>query len=408
MPSLLSPAGNMEKLRSAINFGADAVYLSGKQFGMRASADNFTKDELEEAIVFAHSNGVMVNITVNTMPRYYEYSALEDYLSFLASIKPDALIAADMGVVSLARQKAPDIPLHLSTQASVVSPESANFYHSAGIKRIVLARELTLDEIKQIRIKTPPSLELETFIHGSMCVSYSGRCLLSNSLASRDGNRGMCAQTCRWKYRIAYIEEEMRPGELIPVQEDDFGTYIMSSKDLCMIDHVPELIESGIDCFKIEGRMKSSYYTAAVTNAYRIAIDSYMKDKSFKSDPLLLRELEGVSHREYSTGYYFDNVNEHANTCSSLPVIGEGSYIAIALSDADENGFALFEQKNKCKIGESAELLTPGSVGKSFLISELQNQSGESIGSTPHAKMRYYMKTPFPVKKGDIIRKAID
>jgi len=409
MPTLLSPAGNMEKMKAAINFGADAVYLAGKAFGMRAAAGNFTEEEMAEAIAYAHDRGVSVNVTVNVMPRSGEYEALGRYLSFLESLKPDALIVSDLGVIELAKQKAPSIPLHLSTQASVVSAETAKAYHALGVKRIVLARELSMEEVKAIRRDTPKSLEIETFIHGAMCVSYSGRCLLSNNLAARDGNRGQCAQPCRWEYRFAYVEEKMRKGQLIPVEEDAFGTYIMSSKDMCMIEHIPELMESGIDCFKIEGRMKSVCYVSAVTNAYRMAMDAYLKQGSdYRFDPLWKRELESVSHREYDTGYYYGEPSQNANLCSGLPLISETAYIATALTDSDENGTALFEQKNKSFLGETLELLTPGQTGRAFAVANLWDEEGSVIDSTPHPLMRYRMALPFAVKKGDIIRRAAE
>ena len=404
-PTLLAPAGNYEKMTAAVHYGADAVYLSGKTFGMRAAAGNFSEEELADAVAFAHRNGAAVHVTVNVMPRGEEYEALGDYLSFLDSIRPDALIVADMGVIAMAKKKAPHLPLHLSTQASVVSAEAANAYHEIGIKRIVLARELSLDEIASIRAKTPSSLELETFIHGAMCVSYSGRCLLSNYLAGRDGNRGMCAQPCRWEYRMAYVEEKKRPGQFIPVGEDAFGTYVMSSRDLCMISHLGELCDAGIDCFKIEGRMKSVYYVSAVTNAYRMALDAALSGRK-EVDPAWLRELESVSHREYSTGYYFGKPNETANLTDRIAPLAEASFVALALTDSDASGSALFEQKNKSVAGESVEWLSPGRTGLPFTVDGLTDEEGNEISSTPHPQMKYYMKVPFPVKKGDVIRRC--
>ncbi len=406
-PSLLSPAGDPEKLRAALHFGADAVYCAGRSFGMRAAAGNFSREELAEAVSFVHAEKKEIHVAVNTMPRGGEYAELEKYLSFLDEIRPDALIVSDLGVIETAKRFAPHLKLHLSTQASVVSSRAAAAYHALGVSRIVLARELSLEEIVSIRKEAPPSLELEVFIHGAMCVSYSGRCLLSNYLASRDGNRGFCAQPCRWEYRLAYIEEEKRPGEFIPVEEDRFGSYVMSSRDLCMIDHIPSLCESGIDCFKIEGRMKSAYYTAAVTNAYRMAIDAYLSDKEvYEPDPRWKRELESVSHREYATGYFFTSPEENARVSSLPGPLCESAFIAPAVSDSDGDGFALFVQKNKTSVGEELEILTPGKTGAPFVVTELTDENGTPIDSTPRPLTRFRMKVPFPVRRGDIARRS--
>ena len=303
-PELLSPAGNFEKMKSAILFGADAVYLSGKIFGMRSAADNFSVDELRLACEYAHERGVKVYLTLNTMPREYEYPSLISYLEDLRDIPLDAMIIGDIGVFMTVRERLPNMEIHISTQANAVSAEDCLAWYKLGCKRVVLARELTLEEIKAIRAKIPDDLELECFVHGSMCVSYSGRCLLSGHILGRDANRGMCAQPCRWNFKAVRCEivEEKRPDTPIPLEEIDGETFIMSSKDTCTIEHIPELIEAGINSFKIEGRMKSSYYTAVVTNTYKMAIDSYFSG-NYSYDPRWYTELLSVSHRDYATGY---------------------------------------------------------------------------------------------------------
>ena len=407
MRELLAPAGNMEKLRAAVLYGADAVYLSGKAFGMRAAADNFTLPELREAIAFAHAHNVRVYLTVNVMPRGDEYAALRAYFEELKTCPPDALIVADLGVLTLAKEVLPDLPLHISTQANAVSAATCRAYHALGASRVVLARELTLEEIKAIRRDTPKELELEAFIHGSMCISYSGRCLLSNFFTGRDANRGMCTQPCRWQYTIREREYELveakRPESPIPVREINGETFLMSSRDTCMIEHIPELMESGIDSFKIEGRIKSAYYAAVVTNTYRMAIDAYKKG-NYTYDPRWMRELEGVSHRPYHTGYYFDNPTENANTTSNTGYIKENAYLASVLSYDEETGVATLRQKNKFSQGERVALLSPGSLSRPFTVTALENEAGEAVESVPHPQMLFKMPVPFAVKAGDILR----
>ncbi len=292
-PEILSPAGNFEKMKSAVLYGADAVYLAGEVFGMRAAADNFTVSELREAVAYAHERGVKVYLTLNTMPREYEYPELRKYLEEIADIPFDAMIIADVGVLMMVKEMRPETDIHISTQANASSSAACNAWYSLGAKRVVLARELTLDEIKEIKRNIPEDLEIECFMHGSMCISYSGRCLLSGHLVDRDANRGMCAQPCRWNYTIRgyEIEEEKRPEEKMPIEEVNGETFIMASRDTCTIEHIPELIEAGIDSFKIEGRMKSAYYTAVVTNTYKMAIDSYFSG-SYSYDPRWYTELE--------------------------------------------------------------------------------------------------------------------
>ncbi|MBR3681339.1 MAG: U32 family peptidase [Clostridia bacterium] len=402
-PELLSPAGNFEKMRAAIRYGADAVYLAGEVFGMRAAADNFSLAELSEATAYAHERGVCVYLTVNTMPRENEYTLLENYFRNLKNIPIDALIVADIGVLFLAKKMLPDVELHISTQASSVSSADCLAWASLGAKRVVLARELTLDEIRAIRANLPEEIELECFIHGSMCVSYSGRCLLSNHLVGRDANRGMCAQPCRWNYKAYEIVEEKRPDCKMPIEEYDGEAFIMSSRDTCTIEHIPQLVEAGINSFKIEGRMKSAYYTAVVTNTYRMAIDSYFSG-NYEYNPLWLRELESVSHRDYNTGYYFANSHEDANISSTTGYIREKAYLAVVEAYDSVTGLALMTQRNKMCLGDPAELLTPGAVGKPLTVGELFDENMQSITATPHPYMKFYMKTPFPVKEGDILR----
>ncbi len=405
MPELLSPAGNREKLETAICYGADAVYIAGERFGMRAFADNFSVEGLKDAVHYAHSHGVRLYLTVNTMPKEGEYAALREYFEALRADPPDALIVADLGVLMLAREMLPQVELHLSTQANAVSSAACRAWHALGAKRIVLARELTLDEIREIRVNTPDSLELEAFIHGSMCVSYSGRCLLSGFFTGRDANRGACAQPCRWNYNVKRLEitEEKRPELPLTIEEHNGESYVLGSRDTCMIRHIPALMESGIDSFKIEGRMKSAYYTAVVTNTYRMAIDAY-KSGSYTFDPLWERELQSVSHREYATGYYFGSPAEDANLCENNGYIGEKAYLAYAVSYDAKSGFATFVQKNKMVVGQTVELLTPGRTGVSLTVEELKDGEENAIDSTPHPQMTFLMKVPFPVKRGDILR----
>jgi len=403
-PELLSPAGNFEKMRAAILYGADAVYLAGEVFGMRAAAGNFSLSELAEAVAYAHARGVKVYLTVNTMPRENEYPLLENYLANLRNIPIDALIVADLGVLMLARKMLPEVELHVSTQASSVSSADCLAWHSLGAKRIVLARELTLAEIKAIRANIPDEIELECFVHGSMCVSYSGRCLLSNHLVARDANRGMCAQPCRWNYTVRYeIEEEKRPDCKMPIEQEGGETFIMSSRDTCTIEHIPELVEAGIDSFKIEGRMKSAYYTAVVTNTYKMALDAYFAG-DYEYDSRWLRELESVSHRDYNTGYYFADSHEDPNTASTTGYIREKAYLCVVEAYDENTGLALCTQRNKMISGEAVELLTPGSVGAPLTVGELFDENMAPIPATPHPYMKFYMRMPFAVRVGDIIR----
>ena len=406
-PELLAPAGNFEKLKAAVLYGADAVYLAGNAFGMRAAADNFTNEEMVEAAKYAHAHGVKVYVTVNTMPRTNEYAALEEYLKFLGTSGVDAIIVSDLGVLALAKRVAPELELHVSTQASSVSLADVLAWRDLGAKRVVLARELTMREVAEICHSKPADTDIECFVHGAMCVSYSGRCLLSNYYTGRDSNRGACAQPCRWNYRTLEIYEEKRPEQPLPLYEDKNGTFIMSSRDMCMIEHIPELVESGITSFKIEGRMKSAYYAAVVTNAYRMALDAYFADpENYRFDPAWLEELCSVSHRDYATGYWFDLPSETAQTCENMGYIREKAYIATALAYDAESGIATFIQRNKVSVGEKVELISPGKIGRGFVAEELFSEEGEPIGSAPHPAMIFKVRVPFEVKEGDILRGA--
>ena len=408
-PEILAPCGNFEKMRFAVLYGADAVYLAGKSFGMRTASDNFTDEELKEAIDFAHERGVKVYITVNVMPRQYELDAFEKYLSFLSQIKPDALIVADLGVMSLAKKHAPDIDIHISTQANTVNSLSCRVFHELGAKRVVLSRELSLDEIKRIRDDIPDDLELEAFVHGAMCVSHSGRCLLSNFFVGRDANHGACAQPCRWEYNgeglSAEITEVKRPDIRLTALENERGTFIFSSKDMCMIEHIPELVKAGIDSFKIEGRVKSAYYTAVTANSYKTELMKYLADPDgYIFDGAALRELESVSHREYCTGYYFDHPLTNAQITQNGGYIKEKAFLATVESFDPATMRATLIQRNKAVNGNEADIITPGGMAKSFVLCDMQNEAGEPIESAPHPQMRFSVEMPFEVKVGDIIR----
>lgn len=406
MTELLSPAGNFEKMKAAFLYGADAVYLAYERFGMRAAADNFTLEGLKEALLYAHSRGKKVYLTLNTLPRENEYPELERFIKILSEMddKIDAAIVADAGVFALIKRVFPSLEIHISTQAGIVSSADCLFWYNLGAKRAVLARELSLEEIKMIKKNIPEDMEIEVFVHGSMCISFSGRCLLSNNLVSRDANRGMCAQPCRWNYTI---REEKRQDTAFPIEEEKEGTYIMSSKDMCMVEYMSDLIRAGITSFKIEGRMKSAYYAAVVTNAYRAAIDGYMKDgDSFVLDKRWTSELESVSHREYCTGYFFDDPMKNAQTCTMPGYMREKAYLAVAIEDDKEKGLSLFVQRNKLCVGDKAELISPGKFGRAFEISEMYDENMNVIESAPHPFMKFYIKVPFEVREGDILRGA--
>lgn len=399
-PEILAPAGDGEKLRFAVAYGADAVYLAGKQYGMRSASDNFTPEELAEAIEYCHARGVKTYVTVNTLPRDDELAALPAYLSALDEMGADGLILADLGVLRLAKRHAPHCPIHISTQTSIVNAEAARAYHELGARRIVLARELNLEEIAHIRKNTPPQLELETFVHGAMCMAYSGRCMLSNYLAARDANRGSCAQPCRWGYRVV---EEYRPGEYMPIEEDEHGTYIFNSKDMNLLPYLHRLARAGIDSFKIEGRVKTAYYAAVVTGAYRRGVDLLQADPAHYHPPReLLDEVHKVSHREYFTGFYFGD--EHPQHMEDSTYIREWDVCAV-VEECDEKGRARLRQKNKFALDDELELLLPKEAARPLRLTELLDDAGQPIrlANVPH--MTVFTRFPFFAPPYSILRK---
>ncbi|MBI6873952.1 peptidase U32 family protein [Clostridium aciditolerans] len=401
-PELLAPAGNLEKLKTAINFGADAVYLGGSKLNLRAFADNFTDEELREGVEYAHSRGKKVFITINVFPHNEDLIGLEEYLKDLYNLNVDAIIVSDPGIIMTAREVVPDLEIHLSTQANNVNWKSAIFWHKQGVKRIVLARELSLEEIKGIKRNIPESCELEAFIHGSMCMAYSGRCVISNYMTGRDSNRGQCAQPCRYKY---YLVEEKRPGEYFPVVEDEKGAYILNSKDLCMIEHIPELIQSGIDSLKIEGRMKSAYYVASIVKSYRQAIDAYFDNpEEYVFQKKWLDNLEKASHRAYFTGFYFGDSNKQTYETSSY--IRDYDIVGVVREYDKSTGLATIEQRNKVLEGDTVEILRP--VGDNFEIKldDMRNGKGEKIESAPSAQMIFTIKTDIELEKDDMLIKS--
>lgn len=401
MCELLSPAGNMGKLKVAFLYGADACYLAGKSFGLRAFSGNFNKNELKEAVEYAHNLGKKIYVTVNIVAHNEDFDGLDDYLRYLQEICVDGIIVSDIGIMKLAQIVAPKLDLHISTQANVTNKYTARFYCDLGAKRLVLARELSLKEIKEIRDYIPKDVEIETFVHGAMCISYSGRCLLSNYLSGRDSNRGACIQACRFEYSIC---EKTRKGEHYDIQEDERGTYILNSKDLCMIEYLQELIDAGVSSFKIEGRMKSQYYVATITNAYRRAIDNLNNGLSF--DKTLLDEVEKTSHRRYATGFYFGK-GDTEYIKDSMP-IQTYEFMAVVLDDCVDN-YALIEQRNRFKVGETLEVLSPNDTfNKQIEVCEMLDEEGNIVLDASLVQQKLKIKTNLPLKKGDILRKKCD
>ncbi len=407
-PEILAPAGNFEKMRFAILYGADAVYLAGKSFGMRTASDNFTDEELAAAIEYAHGKGVRVYVTVNIMPRPSEEKALREYLRYLGEIAPDALIISDIGVFSLAKKYAPNVDIHISTQANTLNAAACRAWYELGATRIVLARELSLAEIAEIRSEIPPELELEAFVHGAMCVSHSGRCLLSNYFIGRDANRGACAQPCRWEYDAkeitAEIHETGKPERSFEAVQNEHGTFMFSSNDMCMIEHIPDLVEAGIDSFKIEGRVKSAYYTAITANAYKNELNAYLADPDgYKFDPKSLEEVESVSHRGYCTGYFYTSPLDNAQIWGEGGYIRDKAYLATVESFDKEIGRAVLLQRNKVSEGEHARVISPGKGFRDIVLSDLRDENGEKIECAPHPKMLYSVAAPFELHPGDIV-----
>ena len=384
-PELLAPAGDMERLRMAVLYGADAVYLAGTSFGMRSFAGNFSPEELPEAVAFAHAHGVRVHVTVNTMPRGDELPALPAHLRLLNDSGVDALIIADLGVFRMAQREAPNCELHVSTQVSIANAACAAAWHELGAKRVVLARELSLEEIRVIRRDTPPELELETFAHGAMCVSYSGRCLLSNYMTGRDSNRGACAQPCRYQYALM---EEKRPGEYFPIEEDEKGSYILNSRDMCMIDHLDDLLDVGLSSLKIEGRAKSAYYAAIVTGAYRHCLDDAAAGRPI--DPVWRDEVEHVSHRHYSTGFFYGQPGQFTQDAR---YIRDWQVVAEVVS-CDQTGLATASLRNKFAQGDAIELVGPDVRPVAFTAPMMADETGAPLEEPRHPQMKFQIQLP--------------
>ena len=396
---LLSPAGDMERLRMSLAYGADAVYLAGNDFGMRAFAGNFTPDEMRQAVELCHSRGVSVHVTCNTMPRNEEAARLPQWLEYLQELGVDAAIVADVGVLSLLKKHAPKLRAHISTQASVSNYLSAQAWYELGASRVILARELSLDEVREIRAKAPRALEIEAFVHGAMCVSYSGRCLLSNYMTGRDANRGACAQPCRYKYALV---EEKRPGEYFPIGEDEGGAFIMNSRDMCMIDHIPELMDAGLDSLKIEGRAKSAYYAAIVTGAYRHAVDAALAGRPL--DPVWRAEVDKVSHRPYSTGFWFGQPGQYTGDARYLR---QWQVVAVVTS-CDGDGNALLSLRNKFSSGDPLELVGPDVAAIPFTAGPMEDADGCPITQPRTPQMAFRMKLPRQVPPLSILRACRD
>ena len=399
IPELLAPAGDMERLKMAVLYGADAVYLAGTDFGMRAFVGNFTPEELRQAVAYAHSHGVRVHCTINTMPRNDEIARLPEHLERLNDAGVDAIIVADMGAFTLAGKYAPKCQRHISTQASICNYETARAWYDLGASRVILARELSLEEIRTIREKTPAEMEIEAFVHGAMCVSYSGRCLLSNYMTGRDSSRGACAQPCRYQYALM---EEKRPGEYFPIEEDEQGTYIMNSRDMCMIDHLGDLCDAGLSSLKIEGRAKSSYYAAVVTGAYRHCLDDVWAGREV--DPVWRAEVDHVSHRPYSTGFYYGYPGQFYENSR---YIREWQVVAL-VTDCDADGNATLSLRNKFRTGDTVELVGPDSRPFSMVVPEMQNEDGETIDEPRTPQMTFRMKLPRPVPPYTVVRHAVE
>ena len=402
-PELLAPAGNMEKLKMALLYGADAVYLGGKAFGLRAFGGNFTNEELQEAVDFAHKLGKKIYVTVNIFPHNSDIAKLPAYLTFLNEIKVDAILVADLGVFTLAKEYAPDVELHISTQANNTNWAAVNAWVELGASRVVLAREMSLEEIKEIREKC--SVELEMFVHGAMCISYSGRCLMSNYLTGRDANRGSCAQPCRWNYALV---EEKRPGQYFPVLEDERGTYIFNSKDMCLLPYLPDVIASGVDSLKIEGRMKSVHYAASVVKAYREAIDSYFAaPEQFEVKKEWVEELDKVSHRAYTTGFYYGRPTEKDQIYGTSSYTQTSDFVGLVLDYDEKTGFATVEQRNNMKVGQEIEIFQPHLAVYRQILQEMYNDEGEAIQVAPHPQQIVKSRMDKPVEPYGILRRDI-
>lgn len=405
-PELLAPGGSLEKLKTAIEYGADAVYIGGEAFSLRVAAENFTMDEMKEGLQFAHERGKKVYLTANILPHNDD---IEQFKTFIQEMRPlgfDAILIADPGLFDITQELAPELPIHISTQANNVNYRSAEFWYRLGAKRIVLAREMSFREIAEIRSKIPADLELEAFVHGAMCISYSGRCLLSNYLTNRDANQGCCSHPCRWKYSLV---EEKRPGQYMDVFENDRGTFIFNSKDLCMIEHIPELVQSGISSLKLEGRVKTSYYVATVVGAYRREIDRYFADpEHYKFNPEELEELCKVSHRPYTTGFYYHKPDSESQVYTSSSYIREYDLVGIVLDYDPQTQIATVTQRNRFFRGDEVEIMHPMQPYFKQVIGDMKNEEDEPIDVANHAEMIVKFKVDRPVSRGDMLRKKKD
>jgi putative protease len=400
---LLAPAGDLQKLKIAVLYGADAVYLGGEAFGLRKRSKNFTIDQIAEGVKFAHERGVKVYVTLNIIPHNEDFQGLEEYVQELIDIDIDAVLVADPGMFMRIKEIAPNLEIHISTQASVTNKDTVMFWYNLGAKRIVLARELTLDEIKKITEDLPEDLTIETFAHGAMCMSYSGRCLISNYMLGRDANRGDCAHPCRFKYNLV---EETRPGEFFPVYEDDGGTFIMNSKDLCMIQNIPEMIEAGINSLKIEGRVKGIYYVATVLRSYRMALDEYYKDpENYKFDEKYLEEIKKASYRDFTTGFFFGKPKDDAQVYATNSYIRGYDFLGMVLDYDEETQMATIEQRNRMFVGDEIEVFGPGKKHFTQKISIMLDEKGDPIEVAPHAQQIIKIKMDRPVSEYFMLRK---
>lgn len=399
---LLIPASNLEVLKTAVIFGADAVYIGGEAFGLRAKAKNFTPDDMREGIAFAHAHNVKVYVTANILAHNYDLDGAREYFAELKEIKPDALIISDPGMFMLAKEICPEIEIHISTQANNTNYQTYLFWWQQGAKRVVSARELSLKEIKEIRDKIPEDMEIESFIHGAMCISYSGRCLLSNYFTGRDANQGACTHPCRWKYAVV---EEKRPGEYLPVYENERGTYIFNSKDLCMIEYIPEIIDAGIDSLKIEGRMKTALYVATVARTYRKAIDDFFdsEEKYRENMSWYQAEISKCTYRQFTTGFYFGKPDENTQIYDSNTYVNEYTYLGI-IEEIDERGCAKFEQRNKFCVGDTIEIMKPDGSNVEVKVLNMYDEEGASVESCPHSRKTIYVELSQTPNKYDLLR----
>ena len=406
VPELLIPASSLEVLKTAVIFGADAVYIGGEAFGLRAKAKNFSMEDMKEGIQFAHEHNVRVYVTANILAHNGDLPGVEEYFKELREIGPDALIISDPGVFMIAKRVCPEIEIHISTQANNTNYGTYRFWHELGAKRVVSARELSMKEIKEIRSNIPDDLEIETFVHGAMCISYSGRCLLSNYFTGRDANQGACTHPCRWKYAVM---EESRPGEYLPVYENERGTYIFNSKDLCMIGHIPDLIDAGIDSFKIEGRMKTALYVATVARTYRKAIDDYLKDPVLyeKNMPWYLDLISNCTYRQFTTGFFYGKPDSEAQIYDSNTYVKEYTYLGI-VGGSNAEGLYRIEQRNKFSVGETIEIMKPNGDNIKAKVLRIVNEEGGEQESAPHPKQVLYIDLGVPMEQYDILRRKED